>query len=57
MANGLCVEGFDGQRVNVYSIDGRQVDTFVGGGRQMRQLGQGVYIVTVGRQSVKVIVR
>lgn len=55
--NGLCVEGFDGQRVNVYSIDGRQVDTFVGGGRQMRQLGQGVYIVTVGRQSVKVIVR
>lgn len=53
----ISVEGFDGQQVNVYSIDGRCVDTFRAGGRQVRQLSHGIYIVTVGQQSLKVIVR
>lgn len=56
-SDGISVEGFDGQQVNVYSIDGRCVDTFRAGGRQLRQLGQGIYIVTVGQQSLKVIVK
>lgn len=55
--NGINVEGFDGQQVNVYSIDGRRVDTFRAGGKQLRHLGQGIYIVTMGQHSYKVSVR
>lgn len=54
---GISVEGFEGQQVRVYTIDGRQADAFIAGGNSTLSLSPGIYIVTVGKQSYKVSVR
>ena len=54
---GISVEGFEGQQVRVYTIDGRQAGAFVAGGSNTLSLSPGIYIVTVGKQAYKVSVR
>jgi len=54
---GVSIEGFEGQQVRVYTIDGRQVDSFVADGGKTLPLAPGIYIVTVGKQAYKVSVR
>ncbi len=54
---GISIEGFDGQQVRVYTVDGRQVDAFVANGHRNLSMSPGIYIVTVGKQAYKVSVR
>lgn len=54
---GINIEGFDGQQVRVYTVDGRQVDAFVANGHRSLSMSPGIYIVTVGKQAYKVSVR
>ncbi len=54
---GVSIEGFEGQQVRVYSIDGRQVDAFVADGNRTLSMSPGIYIVTVGKQAYKISVR
>ena len=53
----ISVEGFEGQQVRVYTVDGRQVGAFVSGGSRTLSVDPGIYVVTVGKQAVKVIVK
>ena len=53
----ISVEGFEGQQVRVYTVDGRQVGAFVAGGSRTLSVDPGIYVVTVGKQAVKVIVK
>ena len=54
---GISIEGFDGQQVRVYTVDGRQVNEFVANGQNTLGVAPGIYIVTVGKQAFKVIVK
>lgn len=54
---GISIEGFAGQQVRVYTVDGRQVSAFVAGGDRMLTMDPGIYIVTVGKQAFKVLVK
>ena len=54
---GFSLEGFDGQQVRVFAIDGRQVDAFVANGNSTINVAPGIYIVTVGKQAFKISVR
>ena len=54
---GISVEGFEGQQVRVYTIDGRQVGAFVAGGNRTLTMDPGIYVVTVGKQAIKLIVK
>ena len=54
---GISVEGFAGQQVRVYTIDGRQVGSFVAGDNGTLSIEPGIYVVTVGKQAMKVIVK
>ena len=54
---GISVEGFEGQQVRVYTIDGRQAGAFIANGNGTLSVAPGIYIVTVGKQSFKVSVR
>ena len=54
---GISIDGFEGQQVRVYSIDGRQVSAFVADGSKTLPVAPGIYIVTVGKQAYKVSVR
>ena len=54
---GINIEGFNGQQVRVYTIDGRQVSTFVADGSSSMTMAPGIYIVTVGKQAYKISVR
>ena len=54
---GISIEGFEGQPVRVFTVDGRQVDAFVADGNRTLSMSPGIYIVTVGKQAYKVSVR
>ena len=54
---GISIDGFEGQQVRVFTIDGRQVDAFVADGHRSLSMSPGIYIVTVGKQAFKVSVR
>ena len=54
---GISIEGFAGQQVRVYTVDGRQVGAFVAGGSRTLTMDPGIYIVTVGKQAFKVLVK
>jgi len=54
---GISVEGFAGQQVRVYTVDGRQVGNFVADGSRTLPMEPGLYIVTVGKQAFKVLVK
>ena len=54
---GISIEGFEGQQVRVFTVDGRQVDAFVADGNRNLSMSPGIYIVTVGKQAYKVSVR
>ena len=54
---GISIEGFEGQQVRVFTIDGRQVDAFVASGSRTMPMTPGIYIVTVGKQAFKVSVK
>ena len=54
---GISVEGFDGQQVRVFTVDGRQVSAFTAGGNRTLPMDRGIYIVTVGKQAIKVMVK
>ena len=54
---GISIEGFAGQQVRVYTVDGRQVSAFVAGGSRTLTMDPGIYIVTVGKQAMKVLVK
>jgi len=54
---GINVEGYAGQQVRVYTVDGRQADAFVSDGHRTLSMAPGIYIVTVGKQAFKVSVR
>ena len=54
---GISIEGFEGQQVRVFTVDGRQVDAFVADGNRTLSMSPGIYIVTVGKQAYKVSVR
>ena len=54
---GFSIEGFEGQQVRVFTVDGRQVDSFVADGNRTVNMAPGIYIVTVGKQAFKVSVR
>ena len=54
---GISIEGFEGQQVRVFTIDGRQAGAFIANGNRTLPLAPGIYIVTVGKQSFKVSVR
>ena len=53
----ISVEGYEGQQVRVYTVDGRQVSNFVADGHSTLSMSPGIYIVTVGKQAFKVSVR
>ena len=54
---GISVEGFEGQQVRIFTIDGRQAGAFVADGHNTLSLSPGIYIVMVGKQAFKVSVR
>jgi len=54
---GISIEGFEGQQVRVFTVDGRQVQHFVADGNHTLSMSPGIYIVTVGKQAFKVSVR
>ena len=54
---GISIEGFAGQQVRVYTVDGRQVSAFVADGSRTLTMDPGIYIVTVGKQAMKVLVK
>ena len=54
---GISIEGFEGQQVRVFTVDGRQVSNFVADGYRTLSMAPGIYIVTVGKQAYKVSVR
>ena len=54
---GISIEGFEGQQVRVYTIDGRQAGAFIANGNRTLSVAPGIYIVTVGKQAFKVSVR
>ena len=54
---GISIEGFEGQQVRVFTVDGRQVEHFVADGCRTLSMSPGIYIVTVGKQAYKVSVR
>ena len=54
---GINIEGYAGQQVRVFTVDGRQVDAFVSDGHRTLSMAPGIYIVTVGKQAFKVSVR
>ena len=54
---GISFEGCEGQQVRVYSVDGRQVQSFVADGNRTISVAPGIYIVTVGKQACKISVR
>ena len=54
---GISVEGFEGQQVRVYTIDGRQAGSFVANGYHSLSMAPGIYIVTVGKQAFKISVK
>ena len=54
---GISIEGFEGQQVRVYTIDGRQAGAFIANGSRTLPVAPGIYIVTVGKQAFKVSVR
>ena len=54
---GISIEGFEGQQVRVFTVDGRQVDAFVADGHRSLSMSPGIYIVTVGKQAYKVSVK
>ena len=54
---GISIEGFNGQPVRVYTVDGRQVQNFVANGNSTLSMAPGIYIVTVGKQAFKISVR
>lgn len=57
VSGGISFEGFEGQQVRVYTVDGRQVGAFVADGSRTLSVDPGIYVVTVGKQAVKVIVK
>ena len=54
---GISIEGFEGQQVRVFTIDGRQAAAFVADGHRTLSMSPGIYIVTVGKQAFKVSVK
>ncbi len=54
---GISIEGFEGQQVRVYTIDGRQAGSFVANGYHSLSMAPGIYIVTVGKQAFKISVK
>jgi len=54
---GINIEGFEGQQVRVFTVDGRQVNAFVANGSSTLSMSPGIYIVTVGKQAYKVCVK
>ena len=54
---GISVEGFEGNQVRVFTVDGRQVNEFVAQGHNTLSMAPGIYIVMVGKQAFKVSVR
>ena len=54
---GINIQGFEGQQVGVYTVDGRQVDAFVADGCRTLNMAPGIYIVTVGKEAFKVSVK
>ena len=54
---GINIEGFEGQQVRVFTVDGRQVNAFVADGFRSLSMSPGIYIVTVGKQAYKVCVK
>ncbi len=54
---GISIEGFEGQQVNVFTVDGRRVQHFVADGNRTLSMAPGIYIVTVGKQAYKISVR
>ena len=54
---GISFEGYEGQQVCVFSVDGRQVQSFVADGNRTINVAPGIYIVTVGKQAYKISVR
>ena len=54
---GISIEGFEGQQVRVFTVDGRQVQNFVANGNSNLSMAPGIYIVTVGKQAYKISVR
>ena len=54
---GISIEGFDGQQVRIYTVEGRQVQHFVADGNRTLSMAPGIYIVTVGKQAYKICVR
>ena len=51
---GIAVNGVLGQVVNIYSIDGKLIDSFNATGYQTRSLAPGIYIVTVAGNTHKI---
>ena len=54
---GISIEGFEGQQVRIYTVDGRQAGAFIADGYRTLSMAPGIYIVTVGKQAFKVSVR
>ena len=55
--SGISDEGFDGQQVRVFTVDGRQVSAFTAEAHSSLSMAPGIYIVMVGKQAYKVSVR
>lgn len=53
----ITVTGADGMQVTVYAVDGRKVTSFIGTGRDEVSVTAGVYLVSAGKKSCKVMVR
>ncbi len=57
LKGGLSVDGYEGQQVRVYTVDGRQVGDFIAQGHSTLSMAPGIYIVMVGKQACKISVR
>lgn len=55
--NGISFLGERGNVFHIYTLDGRNVDTFTSTGNDIRTLTPGAYIVTDGQTSRKVVVK
>lgn len=56
-ATGIAFNGLMGQEVRIYSVDGKQVDSFTATGNATRTLSPGIYIVTAGGNACKIRVK
>ena len=57
LRGGIAVTGHQGERIYVYTADGRLAASWLSEGNDLRHFAPGMYLVKVGSQTMKVAVK